>query len=94
MNDYLITPDLCMRFLIWSFYYHDIVPTSKMSYASSHKFSPEDARRLDEVKDMVIKLYEEDSIRNACDQFRLARIKHEPCPFTQEELDSIFAKEV
>ena len=26
MQEILMTPDVCMRFLVWSYYYHDIMP--------------------------------------------------------------------
>lgn len=26
MQEILMTPDVCMRFLVWSYYYHDVMP--------------------------------------------------------------------
>lgn len=93
MQEILMTPDVCMRFLIWSYYYHDILPTPSMSYAHYNKFSPQDSQRLDELKAMLFKCFEEASVTNACHQFQLAKQRHEPCPFAQSELDSMFATE-
>ena len=87
-----MTPDVCMRFLVWSYYYHDIVPEKTVSYKACGKFSDADSQRLDELKEMLFKCFEEQSVHNACKQFQLAKIKNEPCPFTQAELDSMFAK--
>ena len=25
MHDILMTPDVCMKFLVWSYYYHDVI---------------------------------------------------------------------
>lgn len=91
MQEILMTPDVCMQFLVWSYYYHDIMPEKNRSFASYNKFSPEDAKRLDELKDMLFKCFEEQSVFNACKQFQLAKIQHEPCPFPQDALDKMFA---
>ncbi len=88
-----MTPDVCMRFLVWSYYYHDIIPQSDVSYSACGKFSAEDAARLDELKAMLFKCFEQESVVNACRQFQLARVRQEPCPFTQSELGTMFAKE-
>ncbi len=88
-----MTPDVCMRFLIWSYYYHDVMPEKTVSYKICGKFTDEDAARLDELKDMLFKCFEEQSVANACRQFQVAKIRKEPCPFPQSELDSMFAKE-
>lgn len=83
-----------MRFLVWSYYYHDVMPEKKVSYSACGKFSSSDAARLDELKDMLFKCFEEQSVFNACKQFQLAKVRKEPCPFSQEELDRMFAKEL
>lgn len=92
-EEILMTPDVCMRFLVWSCYYHNIIPEKKVSYKTCGKFSDEDASRLDELKEMLFKCFEEQSVFNACKQFELAKIQKEPCPFPQAELDMMFAKE-
>lgn len=89
-----MTPDVCMRFLVWSYYYHDVMPEKGVSYRVCGKFSDEDCIRLDELKGMLFKCFEEQSVVNACKQFQLAKMRQEPCPFTQAELDRMFAKEV
>lgn len=94
MQDIVMTPDLCMRFLIWSYYYHDIMPEKEVSYASCHKFNDADCERLDSLKDTLFKCFEVQSVVNACQQFQLAKIRHEPCPFPQAELDNMFASEI
>ncbi|MCQ2196660.1 MAG: hypothetical protein MJZ60_03960 [Bacteroidaceae bacterium] len=93
MQEIIMTPDVCMRFLVWSYYYHDIMPEKSVSYKQCGKFSPEDVKRLDELKDTLFKCFEEQSVVNACKQFQLAKVRQEACPFPQSELDMMFAKE-
>lgn len=93
MQEILMTPDVCMRFLVWSYYYHDIMPSKAVSYKESGKFCDADSERLDELKDMLFKCFEEQSVVNACRQFQMAKVRQEPCPFSQTELDCMFAKE-
>lgn len=93
MEEILMTPDACMQFLVWSYYYHGILPEKKVSYRKYNKFSEEDAIHLDELKDMLFKCFEEQSIFNACKQFEMAKIRHEKCPFSQQMLDTMFVKE-
>jgi hypothetical protein len=47
MEDTYITPDMTMRFLVWSYYYHDIKPQKNVSYQSYGHFSESDAEKLD-----------------------------------------------
>lgn len=94
MQEVIMTPDVCMRFLVWSYYYHDVMPEKGMSYKASGKFTDEDAERLDGLKEMLFRCFEEQSVFNACRQFQLAKVRQEPCPFTQTELDMMFAKEI
>ena len=93
MNEILMTPDVCMQFLVWSYYYHEVMPLKDMSYRDCGKFSDSDAERLDELKNMLFKCFEEDSVVNACKQFQLAKVRQESCPFSQASLDNMFAKE-
>ena len=90
----IMTPDVCMRFLVWSYFYHDILPEKKRSYSSYNRFSAEDAARLDELKELLFQCFEESSVVNACRQFQMAKVRQEPCPFSQSELDAMFAKPV
>lgn len=83
-----------MQFLVWSYYYHDIMPEKSVSYRNCGKFADADVEKLDELKDMLFKCFEEESVLNACHQFQLAKIRHEPCPFPQSTLDAMFAKEI
>ena len=94
MQEVLMTPDVCMRFLVWSYYYHDVLPEKEVSYKVCGKFSDSDSERLDELKAMLFKCFEEQSVVNACKQFQLAKVRQEPCPFPQAELDSMFSKEM
>lgn len=94
MDEILMTPDTCMQFLVWSYYYHNIIPEKTRSYAECGKFSEQDAQHLDELKDMLFRCFEEESILNACKQFRMAKMNNEPCPFSQADLDALFAKEL
>lgn len=91
MTEILMTPDVCMRFLIWSYYYHDIMPEADHSYSECGMFSAADSARLDEIKTALFKCYEEASVVNACQQFRMAKMRNEPCPYSQTELDRMFA---
>lgn len=93
MDAVLMTPEVAMQFMVWSYFYHDVLPKKNISYAKCGKFPEADVPRLDELKDMLFKCYEEQSVRNACGQFQMAKVRHEPCPFPQEALDKMFAKE-
>lgn len=93
MQEVLMTPDVCMRFLVWSYYYHNVIPEKNVSYQVCGKFSNNDCIRLDELKEMLFKCFEEQSIINACKQFQMAKVRQEPCPFPQAELDQMFAEE-
>ena len=94
MDTILMTPDVAMQFMIWSYYYHNIFPEKNASYSKCGRFSESDAKRLDELKDMLFRCFEEESVFNACKQFQLAKTRNEACPFTQQQLDSLFAKEL
>lgn len=91
MTDILMTPDVCMQFLVWSFYYHDIMPEAQCSYSVYNKFSASDSARLDEIKDAMFKCFDEYSVARACQQLLLAKESGEPCPYSQAELDRAFA---
>lgn len=78
MQETLMSPDVCMRFLVWSYYYHEVMPLASVSYKTYGKFTDEDAMRLDELKDMLFKCFEEQSVVNACKQFQMAKVRHEP----------------
>lgn len=93
MQNIIMTPEVCMKFLVWSFYYHSVMPEKGVSYKVCGKFSDSDAERMDELKDLLFKCFEEQSVVNACHQFQLAKMRQEPCPFTQSELDLMFASE-
>ena len=54
MNEILMTPEGAMQFMVWSYFYHDVMPEKNVSYA---------------------------------------KVRHEPCPFSQVALDNMFAKE-
>ena len=56
-------------------------------------FPEADIDRLDALQETLFKCFEEDSIVKACHQFRLAKLQNEPCPFSQDDLDRMFAKE-
>ncbi|MCQ2222730.1 MAG: hypothetical protein MJZ35_02955 [Bacteroidaceae bacterium] len=92
MQEVIMTPDMCMRFLVWSYYYHNVMPEKNRSYEACGLFSDNDVRRLDELKDMLFRCFEEQSVFNACKQFQLAKVRGEACPFPQSELDRMFAK--
>ncbi len=92
-NQVLMTPDVCMQFLVWSYYYHDVIPEKDKSYRQCGKFTEDDAKRLDELKDTLFLCFTEESVFNACKQFQMAKVRQEPCPFTQASLDNMFAGE-
>lgn len=91
MSEILMTPDVCMQFLVWSYYYHGVMPQKDVSYAECGLFSEKDVARLDELKDTLFKCFKEDSVVRACQQFQLAKHRGEPCPFPQQMLDRMFA---
>lgn len=93
MEEIIMTPEVCMQFLVWSYYYHGIMPEKNKSYVSYGRFSDKDAKRIDELKETLFRSFEEQSVVNACHQFQLAKQRHEPCPFPQSQLDAMFAKE-
>jgi hypothetical protein len=93
MNEVLMTPEVCMQFLVWSYYYHDVIPQKDVSYAACGRFVAKDVARLDELKDTLFKCFQEDSVLRACQQFQLAKHRGEPCPFSQQSLDVMFASE-
>ena len=43
MQEILMTPDVCMQFLVWSYFYHDVMPEKNVSYKECGKFSDDDA---------------------------------------------------
>lgn len=92
MEDTYITPDMTMRFLVWSYYYHDIKPQKNVSYQMYGHFSESDAEKLDFIKAALFKCYEEESVERACLSFAHAKAVGEPCPYSLEELDEMFAK--
>lgn len=92
MEDTYITPDMTMRFIIWSYYYHDIKPQKDVSYASYGLFAESDVDKLDFVKAALFKCYEEASLDRACLSWAHAKSLGEQCPYSQEELDEMFAK--
>ena len=93
MSETLMTPDVCMQFLVWSYYYHDVMPRKGVSFAGCGLFTDKDVARLDELNELLFKCFQEDSIERACMQFRLAKHRGEPCPFPQHSLDAMFAAE-
>lgn len=94
MDEILMTPDVCMQFLVWSYYYHGVLPRKDVSYAESGMFAEKDVVRLDELKATLFKCFEEDSLMRACQQFQMAKLRGESCPFPQQMLDNMFAKAI
>lgn len=62
MTPILMTPEVAMQFMVWSYFYHDVLPERNISYSVCGKFSDEDIARLDELKDMLFKCFEEQSV--------------------------------
>ena len=91
MNDILITPEVCMMFLVWSYYYHGVMPEKNVSYSECDLFHKDDIAKLDEIKSALFKCFEEESVIRACFQFRQAKKNGEPCPYPQDTLDKMFA---
>ncbi|MBQ5643461.1 MAG: hypothetical protein IIV13_06860 [Bacteroidaceae bacterium] len=92
MDEILMTPDVCMQFLVWSYYYHGVMPQKDVSYSACGLFAEADVVRLDELKATLFRCFTEDSVFRACKQFQLAKQHGEPCPFPQQVLDTMFAK--
>ena len=44
-STFLMTPDIAMQFMVWSYYYHDVLPEKNVSYSKCGKFSEEDVKR-------------------------------------------------
>ena len=42
MQEILMTPDVCMQFLVWSYFYHDVMPEKNVSYKEFGKFGAPD----------------------------------------------------
>jgi len=93
MEEIIMTPQVCMQFLVWSYYYHGIMPEKDRSFATYGRFSASDAKRIDELKETLFRSFEKESVVNACRQFQLAKQRQEPCPFPQSQLDKMFAEE-
>ncbi len=89
-----MTPDVCMRFLVWSYYYHGIEPKPGVSYTTYAKFSQNDAARLDEMKETMFRCFEPETISASCARLYEAKQLKEPCPYTQSQLDEMFAYEI
>lgn len=85
-----MTPDMCMKFLIWSYYYYDILPTSQYSYTTCNLFTKDVQLKLDNLKATMFLCVTEDSVKNAAEQLRMAKMRNEVCPYTKSELDNIF----
>ena len=94
MEEILMTPDVAMQFMVWSYYYHDIIPEKSVSYAKCGRFAAADVPQLDQLRDLLFKCFEAQSVYAACKQLQVAKESHAACPFTQEALDHIFAAEV
>mgnify|MGYP007069883711 CR=1 FL=1 len=92
MNDTLMTPDMCMKFLVWSYYYNDIVPTSDFKFEKSEMITEKQAEELNNIKQAMLLCFTEDSVMRAVGQLRQAKLNNEVCPFSKVELDSIFLK--
>ncbi len=93
MNDTLMTPDMCMKFLIWSYYYNNISPTADFNFEECKLFTPEQAFELNNIKRAMLLCFTEDSVVRAVEQLRMAKMKGEVCPFSKAELDAIFLKQ-
>lgn len=87
-----MTPDVCMQFLVWSHYYHGVMPQKEVSYAACGLFAEKDVARLDELKATLFRCFEEESVLRACLQLTQAKGRNEPCPFPQQMLDRMFAE--
>ncbi len=89
-----MSQELCMQFIVWSYYYHTILPKENESYKECGCFTDEDAERLDALKETMFKCFTQESVTNACFHLLRAKNSDEPCVWSQEELDAKFAKEI
>lgn len=94
MDKYLMTQDVAMRFIVWSYFFHGIRPEKNVSYADCGKFSERDVTHLDQLRDTLFRTVTEQSVFNACAKLDMAVVMHEQSPYPQRELDKMFAKEV
>jgi len=89
-------PDMAMRFLIWAAYFNGIEPKVGKSFADitdskgEHMFDPADAARLDRIQVALFNCFDTQSVANSVAQLRLAHIRGEQCPFTEESLNLMF----
>ncbi len=88
-----MTQDTCMKFLVWSYYYHNITPEPDKSYGEYDRFTTEDVKKLDELKEAMFNCFEVSSVNNALRLFAKAKMTGEQCPYSQNELDNAFAHE-
>ncbi len=98
-SEIIMTPDVAMRFLVWTVYYHDIEPLPNQSFG---RFLSDPAyaafvqragvQRLDRLQDALFRCFEAPSVARSAASLRQARALGEPCPFTEESLADVFIK--
>ena len=99
MDEILMTPDVAMRFLVWTAYYEEVVPEKGKSFArylSDEKRAAFVRRvgvvRLDRLQEALFKCFEPVSVERSVYQLNLARVRGEQCPFSRESLENVFLK--
>ncbi|MCR5456150.1 MAG: hypothetical protein K6F33_14300 [Bacteroidales bacterium] len=98
IQEVIMTPDLAMRFLVWTSYYHNLEPKCGKSFArfvkadGSAMFAAHDVARLDRLQEALFKCFDPPSVKKSVANIRLAKEKGEPCPFSEQELDILFGK--
>ncbi len=98
-SEILMTPDVALRFLVWTVYYHDLEPQSGLSFGRflSDAKSAEFVRRagvdrLDRLQEALFKCFEPESVARSVASLRRARALGESCPYTEESLAAVFLK--
>ena len=92
----MMTPDLAMRFLVWSSYYNGLEPKCGKSFArfknssGEDLFSLADIQRLDRVQEALFRCFDPPSVKRSVEQMKLAKERNESCPFSLEELNFLF----
>ncbi|MCQ2229299.1 MAG: hypothetical protein MJZ13_06095 [Bacteroidales bacterium] len=95
-QDIIMPPDMAMRFLIWAAYFNGIEPMVGKSFAdyangSGEKmFAAADAARLDRLQVALFQCFDRQSVANSVAQLRMARVRGEQCPYSEESLNQMF----
>lgn len=94
-QEVFLSQELAMKFLVWAVYYNELELSEAVSFrsyesAGSPLFADPDAARLDRIKDALYKCYGPEAVAGASAQMHKARLLGEACPFSRDELNTLF----